>query len=325
MPRINADPNHEVCLSFENDEWEFLRQSMIDAHQGLNPLTGDEAIQRMKEAWARENARKIIAWNAQLEQDRAVQDEQDRLDREAEAAQLAQHEKEAEEQHKEAEKKKLKMNTFDPRRCLGDWIEPRPAQYAINKINNLEWVELDYFTLKGCRDAVANSSKLSSQDTLVFTQLGNTIAMRPLAAMTPSRGIRNDEDLSWLELLEAKNSMLHFIAKSEAWPTKNAEALAAFFVILDVHLICVQTNGRKCNATTGALMFVQWALDLVMPRVVPQTLTAPPWAVVRIDVRKGHGGEPADEAGVGPVDTATAPPTWFALPSVRALSHKMLR
>ncbi|KAH9013021.1 hypothetical protein EDB85DRAFT_2221093 [Lactarius pseudohatsudake] len=245
MPRINADPNQEVCPSFESDGWDFLRQSMIDAHQGHNPITGDEAVQLMKEAWARENALKIVAWNAQLEQDRAAQDEQERLDQEIEAAQLAQREKEAEDQRKEAEKKKPKMNTFDPRRCLGDWIEPRPAQYALNKINNLEWVELDYFTLKGCRDATADSSKSNSQDTIAFTQLGSTIAMRPLAAMTPSRGIRNDEDLSWLELLEAKNSMLHFIAKSGTWPAENAEALAAFFVVLDVHPIRVQTNGRK--------------------------------------------------------------------------------
>ncbi|KAH9011412.1 hypothetical protein EDB83DRAFT_2192879, partial [Lactarius deliciosus] len=175
MPRINADPNQAVCPSFESDGWEFLRQSMIDAHQGLLPLTGNEAAQQMKEAWARENANKIIAWNAQLEQDKALQAEQDRLDQEAEAARLDQLEKEAEEQRKEAEKKRPKMNSFDPRRCLGDWIEPRPAQYAINKINNLEWVELDYFTLKGCRDAAAESNRSTNQDTLAFTQLGDTI------------------------------------------------------------------------------------------------------------------------------------------------------
>ncbi|KAH9008743.1 hypothetical protein EDB84DRAFT_1595098 [Lactarius hengduanensis] len=146
MPRINADPNQEVCPSFDSDGWDFLRQSMIDAHQGLDPLTGDEAIQLMKEAW-----------------DRAAQDEQERLDQETEAAQLAQCEKEAEEQRKEVEKKKPKMNTFDPQCCLGDWIELRPAQYALNKLTTwrLEWVKLDY-SLKGCRDATADSSKSNS-------------------------------------------------------------------------------------------------------------------------------------------------------------------
>ncbi|KAI9434806.1 hypothetical protein H4582DRAFT_1818388 [Lactarius indigo] len=245
MPRINVDPNQAVCPSFESDEWDFMRRSMIESHCGPQPLTEIEAVQRMKEAWAQENFNKRVAWDAQLEQDRMAQDEQDRLDQEAEAAQVAQQEKEAEELRREAEKKKPKMNTFDPRRCLGDWIEPRPAQYAINKINNLEWVELDYFTLKGCRDAAADLSRSGNQDSLTFTQLGDTIAMRPLAAMAPARGIRNDEDLSWLELMEAKNSMLHFIAKSKAWPPSNAEALAAFFVVLDMHPIRVQTNGRK--------------------------------------------------------------------------------
>ncbi|KAH9015908.1 hypothetical protein EDB85DRAFT_2209811 [Lactarius pseudohatsudake] len=245
MPRINSDPNQAVCLGFEGDEWAFLRQSIIETHQGLPLLTAEEAAQQMKEAWARDNANKIVAWEAQLEQDRIIQNELERVAQEAEAEQLAQREKEAEEQRKEAEKKKPKMNSFDPRRCLGDWIEPRPAQYAINKINNLEWVELDYFTLKGCRDAAADSSKSTNQDAFAFAQLGNAITMRPLADMPPSRGIRNDEDLSWLELMEAKNSMLHFIAKSGVWPAENAEALAAFFIVLDVHPIRVQTNGRQ--------------------------------------------------------------------------------
>jgi hypothetical protein len=43
---------------------------MIDAHISDVPLTIDEATQRMKEAWTRENDRKLAAWNAQLEQDR---------------------------------------------------------------------------------------------------------------------------------------------------------------------------------------------------------------------------------------------------------------
>ncbi|KAH9011637.1 hypothetical protein EDB85DRAFT_1900924 [Lactarius pseudohatsudake] len=119
MPRINSDPNQEVCPNFDS--------GVGILETGLAPLTGDEAVQLMREAWARENANKIVAWDAQLEQDRAAQEEQDRVALEAEAAQHAQREKEAEDQRREAEKKKPKMNAFDPRRCLGAWIEPRPA------------------------------------------------------------------------------------------------------------------------------------------------------------------------------------------------------
>ncbi|KAH9019637.1 hypothetical protein EDB85DRAFT_1873013 [Lactarius pseudohatsudake] len=245
MPRITVDPNQATCPDFDGGDWEFLRQSMIDAHQGIAPLTGEEAVHRLKEAWARENANKIIAWNAQLEQDQAEQDERDRLAQEAEDAQRAQHEKEAEEQRREAEKKKPKMNAFDPRRCVSNWIEPRLSQYALNKINSLEYIELDYFMLRGCREAAADSGKSIGQDTLAFTQLDDTIALRPMAAVKPSRYIKNDEDLTWDKLMEAKNSMLHFIAKSGIWPLANAQSLAAFFVALEVHPIRIQSNGRK--------------------------------------------------------------------------------
>src|ERR1700761_1517036 len=69
MPRITVDPTRAICPSFEDPEWEFLRQTMIDAHQGDQPLTTEEAAQQMKEAWTCENECKVLAWNAQLEQD----------------------------------------------------------------------------------------------------------------------------------------------------------------------------------------------------------------------------------------------------------------
>ena len=50
-----------TCPSFEDPKWEFLRQNMVDAHQGDPALMMDEAAQRMKEAWARENQRKVNA------------------------------------------------------------------------------------------------------------------------------------------------------------------------------------------------------------------------------------------------------------------------
>ena len=69
MLRIIEDPTWAICPTFESEDWDFLRQSMIDAHRGDHPLTVDEATQRMKEAWTRENNRKVTAWNEKLEQD----------------------------------------------------------------------------------------------------------------------------------------------------------------------------------------------------------------------------------------------------------------
>ena len=43
----------------------------------------------MRVAWSHENDRRIIAWNAQLEEDRAEQEEQEGVAQEEEDAQLA--------------------------------------------------------------------------------------------------------------------------------------------------------------------------------------------------------------------------------------------
>ena len=245
MPRITTDPTRATCLSFEDPEWEFLRQTMVDAHQGDQPLTIEEATQRLKETWTLENGRKVAAWEAQLTQDRAAQEEQNRLLQEEDDARRTQLQREAEEQRREAEKKKPKLNPFDTKRFVEKWIESRPAPYALNKLNNLEYIELDYFTMRGCRDAAVDTDKSISHDTLTFAQVGNTIALRPMTAQRPSAHIRNDEDLSWEEMLDAKNTMLHFMAKSRLWPAAHAEAIAAFFLNIELHPRKAQKNGKR--------------------------------------------------------------------------------
>ncbi|KAI9430655.1 hypothetical protein H4582DRAFT_1823787 [Lactarius indigo] len=245
MPRILEDPTRAVCPSFESAEWDFLRQSMVDAHQGVFPLAPEDATQRLKDTWAHENAAKVDVWNTQVEQDLAEQRELDRLAQEEADAQLAQRQKEAEDQHREAEKRKPEFNDFDPDRVIGDWIESRPALYAINKLNSLEYIELDYFTTKGCNEANTDTSGAVSQDTLAFTQLDDTITVWPLAAVRSSKNIRNDEDLSWEEMLQGKNVMLRFMAKSTTWLQAHARSLAAFFVALELHPRTSQMNGKR--------------------------------------------------------------------------------
>ena len=245
MPRITEDPTRAVCPNFEGADWDFLRQPMIDAHVGDVPLTVEEATQRMKEAWTRENDRKVVAWNAQVEQDRLEQENRGRLARDEEVARQVQAEKEAEEQRKEAESKKPRADTFDPERAVSGTIDPRPATYAISKVGNLEYIELDYFTVRSCREARADNYKSVSQDTLAFTQLEDTIAIRPLAAMRPSKHIRNDEDLSWEEMLGTKNLMLRVMAKSGVWPVTHVESLALFYANLEMHERAESDLGKR--------------------------------------------------------------------------------
>ncbi|KAN0136318.1 hypothetical protein V8E53_005923 [Lactarius tabidus] len=252
MPRIVDDPNWAVCLSFEDPEWEFLRQSTVNAHQGDQPLTLAEAAQQMKDAWSRENQHKTAAWNDQAQQDQVEQDELDRVAREREDALRAQREVDAEDLCKEAEKKKLKLNSWDPNHQVEKWIEARPAAYALNKLNNLEYVKLDYFTPKGYKDTAADTNRSVSHDMLTFTQLGDTFAIHPLAAVRSSKHIRNDEDLSWEEMLDAKNLMLHFMGKSGVWP------IASFFINIKCHPRKSQKNGKRALMLYQGCVWYEW-------------------------------------------------------------------
>ncbi|KAH9018588.1 hypothetical protein EDB85DRAFT_2075909 [Lactarius pseudohatsudake] len=234
MPRILEDPARARCPNFGGNEWDFLRQTMIDANPEIDPLTEEGAAQRLREAWTRENDNQRAAWDEQLDQDWIEQEEQDRLAQEEEDAQQALRDKEAEQQRREAEKKKPKIGSFVKGQGVANWIEPRPAQYALNKISNLEYIELDYFTIRGCRDATADTHKSISQDTLAFAQVEDTLAIHPLTA-----------NLSWDEVMYAKNTMIHFMAQSGVWPLAHVESLATFFVALELHPRRVQDNGNE--------------------------------------------------------------------------------
>ena len=258
MPRITEDPTKAVCPNFEHAEWDFCRQPMIEAHMGDHPLTLEEAAQRMKDAWTRVNDLKIAAWNAQLEQDREEQEGRIRLAQEEENARQDQQQREAEEQRRELEKKKPKISDFHEDSEVCEWIEPRPTQYALNKINNLEYVELDYFTIKSCRDAAANTNKSISQDTLAFTQVEGNIAIRPLAAIRPSKHIRNDHDLCWEEMMDAKNTMLNYMALSGVWPDVHAKALAYLFYAMDTHPRKALPNGKQALITYQSRVRRNW-------------------------------------------------------------------
>ncbi|KAF8267074.1 hypothetical protein EI94DRAFT_1701259 [Lactarius quietus] len=211
MQHITKDPTCATCLSFEDPGWEFLRLSMVNTHPGPQPLTADEATQQLKEAWTCENVIKVGLWNTQVEQDTVAQVEHDRVAHELERAQ---QEAEAEERRQEAERKKPKFNAFDPALFVEKWIEPRPASYALHKLDNLEYVELDYFTERGCKQAGVQAVRTFNNNALSLTQHEGSIALHPMASLKPSSHIRGNEELSWEELFDAKNVMLHFMTKS---------------------------------------------------------------------------------------------------------------
>ena len=137
-------------------------------------------------------------------------------------------------------------------------MEARPALYAINKLNNLEYVELDYFTPKSCKEALADMNRLVNHDALTFMQQGDTFAMCPLVGMRPSKNIRSNEELSWEEVMDAKNVMLHFMVKSRVWPDEHAVSVATLYLNLDCHPRKGQKNRKAALILYQSHAHMEW-------------------------------------------------------------------
>lgn len=89
---MNIDPALEICPPYEDQQWDYVRQAIIIANQGAQPMTPEEAVQHLKDAWARDRDIRVVAWNAQLEHDRVELEEQARQVQEEQEAQRIQHE-----------------------------------------------------------------------------------------------------------------------------------------------------------------------------------------------------------------------------------------
>ncbi|KAF8262120.1 hypothetical protein EI94DRAFT_1705016 [Lactarius quietus] len=198
---------------------------------------------------------KVGLWNTQVEQDTVVQVECDRVAHELERAQ---QEAEAKERRQEAERKKLKFNSFDLALFVEKWVKPRPASYALHKLDNLEYVKLDYFTERGCKQAGVQAARTFSNNTLGLTQLKGSIALHPMASLKPSSHVRGDEELSWEEVFDAKNVMLHFMNKSGVWPRPHSKSIASFYFNLELHPQKLQLNGRCALIHYQSRVWREW-------------------------------------------------------------------
>jgi hypothetical protein len=244
MPILTVDPTSNVCPSYDDEDHEFVRVAIIASHEG-DPLTVEEAIAKLQNAWKKANDKKVTQWNEQMaEEQQRQEDEARQLEAERDKREI-QLEKEEEEKRKEIEKKKPKINSFDPQRAVGGFIIPRPSAFALNKLDALDYVELDYFTTRGCKNAHAEHELSTNNNTYGLATLGDSLALQPLSSLRPSKNIRRDEDLSWDEMVTAKNNMIHFMSKSKLWPQAHMECIAKFYVALETHPMRQTSHGNR--------------------------------------------------------------------------------
>jgi hypothetical protein len=100
----------------------------------------------------------------------------------------------------------------------------------MDKIKNLEYVELWYFTSEGIFDA-SKLTHTAADETYGFKSMDTgVVALQQVKATKASRNVLNDEALSWEQIATARHNLLDAAA---GWPEKHRRALAEFFMNLE--------------------------------------------------------------------------------------------
>ncbi|KAG1776788.1 hypothetical protein EV702DRAFT_1227478 [Suillus placidus] len=241
-----VDPNLEMVPDFAGNLYAGIRADL----EAATNQTEDEVITRLTETWNADHDARVAEWNRNRDEEARVLAEAERVHTTQENEARTQQEAEAEKERLEVEKKKPKMNSFDHASSVGDFLTPRPAQYAIQKLTNFEYVELWYFSPEGCKDALKSSRSVADND-LSITRTDDQLTLRPTSAFKASKAATADHELSFSIFLRAKNLFLVQISKAK-WPQPNIDALSLFFWHLENHPI-------QNNSDIGDMVILTYA------------------------------------------------------------------
>ncbi|KAG2034953.1 hypothetical protein BDR03DRAFT_817940, partial [Suillus americanus] len=204
------DPSTEVRPDFAGDLYAEIRADLITA----TGRTEQEVVDCLIETWDAGHQECVHDWTELQEAEALAAAEANRALCAQEDEERIQRETEAEKERAEADKKKPKMNGFDESTAVGDFLSPCPAQYAIQKLTNYKFVELWYFSLDGCREALKSSRSIAEND-LGLTRIDDQLTIRPASAFKGSKAALADHELPFSTFLRAKNLYLVQISKAK--------------------------------------------------------------------------------------------------------------
>ena len=252
MPRILENPGLERCPDFMSPAFENLVETISVAR--LLPV--QDIARELADAWKVTNDHQKAAWAVQEQEDLEAQDNAEQLAEEERENLRVQQQQLEEAERREAKKKKPKIGDFDENKVVGDAIGRRPAAFAINKLESLDYVELWYFTPEGCAEASENQRAVA-EEAYGLTKVDNFMALRPIAAFKASRNVIRDMDLTWRQMTMAKNALLQQMTKAK-WPEKHVRALALFFLNLELHDQRLLPNGEHVLLIYQAKVRKDW-------------------------------------------------------------------
>jgi len=252
MPRITVNPNLVEAPDFTLEVYTVARDAIAAQHS----ISVEAAAECLNEAWTADNNIKKQAW-----------EQQELADRE-EAAQRAQEEEQQHEElqrieqneTRELEKKKPKLNSFVANRPIATAIKLRPSQFALHKLEECNYIELSYFTPEGCAEAVSNDHAVA-EEAFAFSKVNDLVSLWPISAFKASSKVIQDNKLSWHEMSIAKINLLQCMEET-GWLKDHIVALATFYLNLENHPKCQEPDGNAVLLAYQAQVRCEWHIQL---------------------------------------------------------------
>ncbi|EKM75246.1 hypothetical protein AGABI1DRAFT_95000 [Agaricus bisporus var. burnettii JB137-S8] len=250
--RQNHDPRGDACPDFRSEAFAVIREALIAG----NNYSEEEAVETLVDSWNRDHENRILRWDRQQhdEREREAAEEVDAPNREPRPPPTpeppARRDASAPAPGRDrtpspapsqlevpeaspAPERKRKLNPIQQGLRVSSSRIPQPSAYALKKLRNFDYVELWYFTEKGCEEA-HDATSSTPNDVFTLSKVAGTLALRSLDASTASRAAVPDERLSWRDVSVAQKLLLHHM-KEQGWPESHVSLLAAFFFRLEYH------------------------------------------------------------------------------------------
>jgi hypothetical protein len=246
--RILHDPHLEVMPDHAGPHYDVLRNALVQ-----NGSTPEQAVQALNDSWTQNHDARALAWDQQVADDAQA----------ALEAAAAQQNQPGEpqvpppvEEGAGGEKKKLKMKDFDDALSVGNYIAPRPSQYALRRLEDFEYVELWYFTPEGCSDA-SQFQTTQHDDAFGLTKVDEFVTLKSISSVKASKNVVVDADLTFRQISMAKNTLIPLMTKYQ-WTEKSINAFAQLFTQLELHPYRQREFGERALIIYQARVRREW-------------------------------------------------------------------
>lgn len=255
--RIIHNPHLELIPDHAGPHYGVLREALTQ-----NGMTAEQAVLALNNSWTLNHEARIQAWDQQVADDEAALQAQLAAQLEAQQQQAvdppaaAQAQPEQDGERADAEKKKPKMRDFDDATTVGNYIAPRPSQYALRRIEDFEYIELWYLTPEGCTDATQHHFT-QHDDAFGLTKVDDMVTLKSVSSLKASKNVVPDAELSFRQMSMAKNAFIPLMTKY-LWSAKAIKAFAQLFTELELHPYRQRDFGEKALITYQARVRREW-------------------------------------------------------------------